>query len=113
MLTGIRSVDIAHRLRPGDRTDSLGDTVRDWERPERARIPGATLEAVTGTAADGSVVIIESERRLLIVGAFDLTPTDRVEADGEVWRVNGKPAVKRGLITGTHTAARLKRHEAR
>ena len=113
MLTGIRSTDVAYRLRPGERTDSLGDTVRDWQSPERKRIPGATLESVTGTAADGSVLVIESERRLLIVGTFDLASTDRVEADGEVWRVNGPPAVKRGLITGTHTAVRLKRHEAK
>ncbi|AWY06642.1 head-to-tail stopper [Microbacterium phage Zeta1847] len=113
MLTTLRSPDLVHRLRPGTRVDGVGDTVRDWRTPERVRIPNATLEPVTSTATDGSVLIIESQRRLLIVGTFDLKATDRVEADGEVWRVDGVPAVRRGLITGTHTAVKLERIEAR
>ena len=113
MLTTLRSTDEVFRLRAVETTDSVGDKVRSWASPARARIPNEALESVSGTATDGTVIELDSERRLLIVGAYDLTSLDRIEADGEVWRVNGKPAVKRGLMLGTHTVAKLKRHEAR
>lgn len=114
MLTSIRNGDIVYRLRARVERDSIGDEVRSWDNPERTRIPRATLEAPTASASNssrtvGSVVVLEGERRLLIVGEFDLKPTDRVEAAGEIWRVDGEPGVKRGLVVGTHTAAILKR----
>lgn len=113
MLTSIPGLPV-YRLRPYERVDSVGDTVRSWDTPKRELIRRAQVQEVTSRDTDGNVVVIDGERRLLIDGPRpDLTATDRVEYDGEVWRIDGKPLTRPGLAMGTHTVAKLIRHETR
>ena len=103
-----------YRLRPAERVDSVGDVVRSWAEPDRARIPRAQVQEVSSREADGTVVRLDGERRLLVDGPRpDLDATDRVEYLGEVWRVDGEPITKPGLAMGSHTVAKLIRHETR
>lgn len=103
-----------YRLRPAERVDSVGDTVRSWTDPNRVRLKGADVQEVSSREADGTVVRLDGERRLLIDGPRpDLTATDRIEYLGEVWRIDGEPLTKPALAIGTTTVARLIRHETR
>jgi hypothetical protein len=108
VLTGQAST-AATRLRPGRSTDTYGDEVETWDAPDRKRIPRAQLQRGPSTETEGERPLLEDEALLLIIGAFSLSETDRVEADGHTWRVDGTPLVRRSLATGSHVAARLKR----
>lgn len=103
-----------YRLRAVDRVDSVGDTVRDWAEPARDVLKGADVQEVSSREADGTIVRLDGERRLLIDGPRpDLTATDRIEYLGEVWRIDGEPLTKPALAMATLTVARLIRHETR
>lgn len=100
----------AYRLRARVAEDSRGEVVRSWTDPERVRIPRATFRRRSSTElADVDGSRLAADAALYIVGAFDLEPDDRIEADGEVWRVDGEPLVRRGLGSQTFTSAALAR----
>lgn len=105
-----RSTRTVQRLRPGAATDLRGEAVESWDLPERAPLKGATVELVTSTETDGSRHVLRDERTLRFPRAVDLRAEDRVEIDGEVWRVDGEPFVERGLARGVETRASLVRH---
>jgi hypothetical protein len=100
------------RLRPRTTTDSYGDPVASWDDPERARLRGAQLQA-TGPGNDEeespSGNASEDHRRLIVPGTPSLTETDRIEADGEVWRIDGTPVIRRGIASSAYTTAELRR----
>jgi hypothetical protein len=103
-----------YRLRAVERADSVGDTVRTWDAPERTRIRGADIQEVASTSDGVTVVRSNNERRLLIDGPRpDLTELDRIEYRGEVWRIDGEPLTKPALAMDTLTVAKLVRHVTR
>jgi hypothetical protein len=100
----------AYRLRATVAADAYGDPVLSWEEPERTPLAKATVQAVTSTETDRPTgVRLTDARALFVPGVADLTAADRVEIDGEVWRVDGTPAVLRGLVSGVYTTASLVR----
>jgi hypothetical protein len=103
-----------YRLRPGVRTDSSGDTVRDWANPQRDRIPRAVdFQVGPSHDRDGIVTVREDGARLFVEGPVDVTGDDRVEYRGAVWRVDGNPDTKGvTLAAPTPSVVNLKRLEA-
>lgn len=102
-----------YRLRPGTVTDYDGDTVESWDTPSRDRLRGAVVHDVTSVEKDGVVRrLTESERLLLIPRLTDLHRDDRVEVDGDIWRVDGDPVTRRSESMGTFTSAQLVRFTA-
>ncbi len=101
----------AYRLRPGVVTDSYGEESASWDTPRRFPLRGAQDQPVTTVDEDNATRrVVDDERLLLISRRVDLTSADRVELlDGTVWRVDGTPAVRRGLASGYQTTVALKR----
>jgi head-tail adaptor len=99
----------AYRLRARVAEDSRGEIRRSWTDPERVKIP-----RVADFQRRGSRELVDAngdrdlaDARLYLVGAFDLEGDDRVEVDGEVWRIDGKPVARRGLGSSTVTSVAL------
>lgn len=110
MLLNLTCRPPVYRLRAGSGTDSYGDPVQSWDAPERVILRGATVQDISTVEDEGVAKrIVRGEKALFVPGAADVTVDDRIEYDGEVWRVNGDPAVKRGLATGVYTSAALDR----
>lgn len=99
------------RLRPALVEDSYGDPVESWDFPSRIRLRGADIQAVSSTEQEGTARrLVEDARVLFVPGVPDLTSADRIETeDGEVWRVDGNPVVRRGQALGVYTTATLTR----
>lgn len=97
-----------YRLRPGTKLDSYGDPVDDWANPVRVRLPGAKVEHAETVEEDNVVRrVLRDERVLFVPGSPELAASDRVEVDGETWRVNGTPNRRRGLASSAYTTAVL------
>lgn len=116
MLAETRRQPPIYLLTPGAGTDSYGDPLNDWATPERTLIPGATLQAhatfdkdvATGSNTDrtGTLIAVGQPTGALT----QITEQSRIEQDGIVWRVNGTPNFKRGLMLGnSHLTASLTR----
>ena len=105
-----------YRLRPTEGEDSYGDPVKTWEPPARFRLRGAELQRVAVGTAESETErpsgdTLRNVRRLFVPSAASLTAEDRIEADGEVWRIDGKPEVRRGLAMSVYTSAYVRRVE--
>jgi len=101
-----------YRLRASQGVDSYGDPVEDWDRPERVLLPGAVVQEPTTEEEEApGKRVTTGERVLYAPRALDLDEGDRVEVEGEVWRVEGRPKVRRGLAMGVYTSATLSRSE--
>ena len=99
-----------YRLRQGTAPDSYGDLVASWETPSRVRLPGAQVQDVSTEEVDGAArTIVRGEKVLFVPRVADLVDADRIEADGETWRVEGVPTVRRGFALGVYTTATLHR----
>jgi hypothetical protein len=104
-----RNTPPVYRLRATEQTDSYGDLVADdWNDPSRVVLNRAELQSPASTETEGATgTTNSSERVLFVLGTPDLLSTDRIEVDGEVWRVDGTPRVRRGLATTVYTTAKL------
>jgi len=101
-----------YRLRPGQTTDSYGDPVESWDAPERVRLRNADVQGISSEETDiATREALAMQRRLFVRGKADLREGDRIERKGEIWRVDGKPVVRRTLATGYYTRATLTRFE--
>lgn len=116
MLAETRRSSPVFLLSPRTRTDSYGDTVSDWSNPTQTVLPGATIQTRTTADKDINVGTTTERQAVLIVqgqpgGVLSLVTNDsRVMQDDLVWRVNGSPNIKRGLMFGnTHLTATLAR----
>lgn len=102
----------AYRLRASQGVDSYGDPVEDWDAPERVLLYRAIVQEPDTVEVEGvGKRVVSGERVLYAPTALDLVSGDRVEVDGEVWRVQGEPKVRRGLAMGVYTSATLARSE--
>lgn len=103
-----------YRLRAAVGVDSYGDPVEDWDAPVRERLYRAIVQEPTTEEVDTSGKrLVTGERVLFSPGALDLTADDRIEVDGEVWRVSGTPKTRQGFAMGVYTSATLTRSERR
>lgn len=110
LLTPSPSSPPVYRLRAGLAQDSYGDPVESWDVPERVRLRGASVQDVSVAEGEGVTRrVIRREWTLFAPGAVELTADDRVEYDGDVWRVDGDPATKRGLGSAVYTVCTLTR----
>ncbi|QPX62342.1 head closure Hc1 [Arthrobacter phage Tbone] len=110
LLTAYRRASSVYRLRPGTKTDSYGDTVESWDAPERTLLRGATVQSVSVVEEEGTVRhVLRGEKTLYAPGVVDLTANDRIEVDGEIWRVDGDPVPRAGLASAVYTTAALER----
>jgi hypothetical protein len=108
LLTAYRIARPVYRLRAGSGVDSYGDPVESWTTPDRYLLKGAILQ---DAKSEETGAILHSEKVLLVPGEPDLTEADRIEHDGDAWRVNGVPTTKTGLASRTFTVATLTRTE--
>lgn len=109
LLTG-KSEQPIYRLRAAIVEDSYGDTSEDWRNPGRVPIRGASAQTVSTDETEGVARrVLEDERVLYVPRREDLTAEDRIEVDGDVWRIDGDPIVRRGLASAAYTTAKLRR----
>ena len=114
LLTSYRVTPPVYRLRPGTVLDSDGDPVESWDAPDRFKLAGAVVQDVSTVEEEGvSKQIVKGERTLFVPRRVDLKADDRIEVEGEQWRVNGDPVTKAGLASGVLTTAALTRVESR
>lgn len=112
MLLGSTNTQEIYRLRPTVGEDSYGDPYETWDPPQRHRLRRAEVQDVATVEEEGvRRVVVEGERRLYVPYAADLTSADRIEVDGETWRISGKPAVRRGLASTVYTTCTLTQTE--
>ena len=98
------------RLRATVTTDSYDEPAESWDTPDRLPLRGAEAQGPSSTETETpSADQVSNTRILFVPGTPDITATDRVEIDSEVWRVDGDPVVHRGLAFGVYTTARLHR----
>jgi len=104
------------RLRPGVTLDSDGDPTESWEQPDRLRLPKATVQESSSEDEDGlsqralgSKRLTRSGRKVFLPYRADVVANDRVEIDGQVWRVDGNPNPRAGLSTTVYTTVTLAR----
>lgn len=110
LLTAYRRAPSVYRLRPGTKLDSYGDPVESWDTPERTLLRGASVQSVSVVEEEGTVRhVLRGEKTLYAPGDVDLTANDRIEVDGEIWRVDGDPVTRAGLASTVYTTAALER----
>jgi hypothetical protein len=104
---------------PGQATDSYGDPLKDWDNPVYTLLPGAELQTrltldidqseASTTTRNGTLIVTSHNAELLA----QITPDSRIRQGGDggnIWRINGQPNVKTGLMYGnTHLTASLTR----
>lgn len=110
MLLSRRSASPVVRLRAGTKTDYYGDEAEDWTAPVRAALPRAQIQEVSSVEEDGVARrLLVDERVFFQPGRADLTADDRLEENGVVWTIEGRPIVRTGLASGVYTTAALRR----
>ncbi|UJQ86800.1 head closure Hc1 [Arthrobacter phage Reedo] len=110
LLTAYRVAPTVYRLRAGTTVDSYGDPVESWTAPERTPLKGATIQNISIVEDDGVTRHVTRRRKTLYApGAVDLRKDDRIESNGEVWRVDGDPVTRAGLASAVYTTAELER----
>lgn len=98
------------RLRAARREDSYGDVVEDWTVPERKRLFHVDVQDVSSVEEDGVTRrLVTDQRRLAIRGVADVTVRDRIELDGDAWKVDGDPVVVRPRVGVPFTIVQLLR----
>lgn len=83
--------DTIIRIRPGTKT-SRGSTIPDWENIDTLEIGGCSVQpASTGLSQDGRVLGISEGLTVYLPYDSDVQEGDRIEYDGSVYIINGKP----------------------
>lgn len=114
MLLSLHRGPKVYRLRPGQGVDSYGDPIEDWDNPVRELLYQAVLQEPDTEEEDGAGNrLVTGQRVLYAPRALDLQAEDRVEVDGQLWRVQGDPKIRRGLAMGVYTSATLARTDRR
>lgn len=88
-------------VRPTVSADSYGDPVVSWAAPVRTVLHGAVVQDKTSVETGGDArQRLTTTRVVYVPGDVEAESTDRVEIDGETWRIDGHPFVSRGLGYG-------------
>lgn len=110
LFTAGTTTPAVYRLRSTSALDSDGDSVESWDTPERTLLRAAVVQPVSTKEEDGVIRRLVSDEYLLLVPGFpDLKATDRVEYEGDVWRIDGTPIRRRAQGSGSYTTAPLTR----
>lgn len=100
ILTPTRGAPRLVRVRAATVPDSYGEgVVSVWdERASRLPLPGAQAQtrATSDSPSPGTPGRSSSERVFFALGAADVEADDRIEVDGEAWRIDGDVHVLRG-----------------
>jgi len=95
-----------YRLRAGITEDSYGDPVESWDVPDKVRLKRAVVQFDQSEEdEDTARRVLRTERVLIVPGRADLTAEDRIEYEGEVYKIQGDPAIREGLAQGVYTLA--------
>ena len=87
--------DTIIRIRPGTKV-SRGSTIPDWENTDALEIGGCSVQpASTGLSQDGRVLGISEGLTVYLPPESDVQAGDRIEYDGDVYTINGKPKLWR------------------
>lgn len=79
------------RIRPGT-TTSRGSVIPDWNNADSLEITGCSVQpASTGLSQDGRVLGISEGLTVYLPYDSDVIEGDRIEYDGTVYEINGKP----------------------
>lgn len=79
------------RIRPAVKT-SRGSEIPDWDNVDRLTIEGCSVQpASTGLSQDGRVLGINEGYTVYLQPGADVRAGDRIEYDGDVYTINGKP----------------------
>ena len=88
--------DTVIRIRPGTKM-SRGSTIPDWENTDLLEIGGCSVQpASTGLSQDGRVLGISEGLTVYLPYDSDVLEGDRIEYDGIVYTINGKPKKWKG-----------------
>ena len=83
--------DTIIRIRPGTKV-SRGSTIPDWENTDTLEICDCSVQpASTGLSQDGRVLGISEGLTVYLPPESDVQAGDRIEYDGDVYTINGKP----------------------
>ena len=84
------------RIRPGIIT-SRGSAIPDWNNADSLEITGCSVQpASTGLSQDGRVLGLSEGLTVYLPPGSDVKAGDRIEYDGDVYTINGKPKAWRG-----------------
>lgn len=87
--------DTIIRIRPGEKI-SRGSKIPDWENTDLLEIGGCSVQpATTGLSQDGRVLGISEGLTIYLPPESDVLAGDRIEYDGDVYTINGKPKLWR------------------
>ncbi|NJQ04289.1 hypothetical protein [Streptomyces lonarensis] len=85
--------DTLTRLRAPETTDTYGNPTRDWSAAGRLEMPGWRVQPMQGSRATAAETIpregLARMRRCFGPPGADVLTTDRVEWQGETWRIEG------------------------
>lgn len=78
-------------IRPGTKT-SRGSSIPDWDNAARHEQKGCSVQpAATGLSQDGRVLGLSDACTVYCPPDTDVQEGDRIEYDGDVYSINGKP----------------------
>ena len=83
--------DVVTRIRPGTKS-SRGSDVPDWDNADYLEIEGCSVQpASTGLSQDGRALGISEGFTVYLPPGSDVLAGDRIEFDGGIYTINGKP----------------------
>ena len=96
-----------YRLRPGIKKER-GSDIPDWSTPDRLRIDGCSVQpSATTTSMDGRVLGISEQMTAYLPEDSDVKAGDRIEYEGDVYTIMGKPKKWKGVRNLTNIQLNL------
>ena len=103
--------DTVYRLRAGTKTER-GSTVPDWNNPNRLMIEGCSVQpAATSSTTDGRVLGVSENLTAYLPENADVKAGDRIEYDGKIYQINGKPKAWKAVMNLSNIQLNLSRWE--
>lgn len=101
--------DTIIRIRPGSK-ESRGSTIPDWdpEKIDKLTIQMCSVQPVaTQLSQDGRVLGVNEQLTAYVPEGADIIEGDRIEYDGVVYTINGKPKKWTGAMNLSHIQLNL------
>lgn len=99
------------RLRPGTKVER-GSTIFDWSNPSRLLIDGCSVQPTATTLSqDGRVLGTSESMTAYLPEDSDVIAGDRIEYDGTVYTIIGKPKIWKGPLNMSNMQLNLTKWE--